>query len=111
MKVLHVGDPHVRQEDLTDSQALLDAVVDMANAGTPDGQTVDLVVFEGDLHHTHAITHVDVTAFWIRNLERITKPKILMVGNHDRGGDRSSKAHALLPYKKLIDTIVVDEPK
>lgn len=110
MNGLHVGDPHVRPEDLEDSQRLMDAVVDMANNGTPDGKTVDVVIIEGDLHHTHAITHVDVTAFWIRNLERIKKRKILLVGNHDRGGDRSSQAHALLPYKLLPGVTVVDEP-
>lgn len=107
---LYVGDPHVRPEDLHDSEALLAAVTKMVNEGTPDGHRVDRVIFLGDQHHTHAILHVDVVAFWLRHLDAIKKPVIMLLGNHDMPSDRGSKVHALMAYKHFKHVKVVDAP-
>jgi hypothetical protein len=107
---LLVGDPHIRPEDLPDGEALLEAVVRMANEKTPDGQEVDRVIFLGDQHHTHAIMHIDVVAFWLKYLHAIKKPVVMLLGNHDRSSDRGSKTHALMAYKHFPHVKVVDQP-
>ncbi len=105
-KVLYVGDPHVRVEDLEDCQVLLDKVFEIAH-----DKEVDRTVFLGDEHHTMAVVRVEVMEFWYRNLEKFFQNKmttVLLTGNHDQSGDASSKAHALVGYKGLTE--VVDEP-
>lgn len=108
-KVLYVGDPHARPEDLADCQALCGLIVEVIA-----GQEIDRIVFLGDLHHTHAIVHVEVLHFWrdtLRWLTRVHQQKVvLLVGNHDQPGDASSSAHALEAYKDIEGVTVVDRP-
>lgn len=100
---LIVGDPHVRPEDLPDSEALLEAVQSLS-------EKADRVIFLGDLHHTHAVVYTDVMAFWLKHLGMIRKPIVMLLGNHDRPADRGSKSHALMAYKRIPNVTVVDAP-
>ena len=107
-RVLYVGDPHARPEDLEDCLCLVSQVVTLA-----EDRDVDRIVILGDLHHTHALAHTDVTAFWRESLVRLVADDItvtLLVGNHDQPGDEASKSHALLAYKDMRHVVVVDEP-
>ena len=97
MRFLFVGDPHVTVEELPDCQNLLNLVFD-----TYEKENPDKVIFLGDLHHNHALVRVEVTDFWIKNLSRFNKDKVvLLVGNHDRPNDSSATAHALQAYRGL----------
>lgn len=100
MKLLLVGDPHVTVEELGDAQALIDGVLSLCAKLRPDG-----VVFLGDLHHNHALVRVEVTDFWLRNLAKFETTVYLLVGNHDRPNDASSKAHALQVYSHLATVV------
>ncbi len=108
MTTLYVGDVHARPEDLPDCQNLLDLVLASAKK-----HQVARIVFLGDQHHTHAIIHLDVLAFWKANVQRLTDAGFdvtLMVGNHDMSGDASSNNHALLAYEGMDRVTVVSIP-
>lgn len=111
MKVLLVGDPHVTVDELADAQSLMDYVFELAVAGTPlTAIKPDKIVILGDLHHNHAVVRVEVTDFWLQNLERLGSvcPVTVLLGNHDRPNDATSRAHALQPYKRLNGVTVID---
>lgn len=105
MRVLLVGDPHVTVDELADAQSLMEYVCQFALDAQPDK-----IVILGDLHHNHAVVRVEVTDFWLRNLEALGKvcPVTVLLGNHDRPNDTASRAHALQPYKRLGGVTVVD---
>lgn len=114
MRVLCVGDPHATPDELPDCEALCELVMDVVQSRLPDS-----IVFMGDLHHTHAMVRVEVTAFWLRWLERFgaVRPTYVLLGNHDyphgahRGlGFDPPEAHALQPYFHLRGVTVVDRP-
>lgn len=97
MRLLLVGDPHVTVEELADAQGLLDGVHALYAQLRPD-----YVIFMGDLHHNHAVTRVEVTDFWLRNLARFDKDRVVLIlGNHDRPNDAASTAHALQSYANI----------
>lgn len=108
MKTMYVGDVHAKPDDLEDCQNLLDLVGQRAQE-----HSVSRIVFLGDQHHTHAIIHLDVLAFWRHNLIRLTATGVqvvFMVGNHDMSGDASSDNHALLAYEGMKNVRVISEP-
>lgn len=103
---LFVGDVHAVVEELDDCQALMDLI-----DRTVANQRVDRVVFLGDQHHNHAVVRVEVMEWWRTSLRRLYKHGlniVMLVGNHDRPNDASSKAHSLMAYDGLAR--VIDEP-
>jgi hypothetical protein len=105
---LLVGDPHVTVEDLEDCEGLVDCIL----VALKVEKSVSAVVLMGDLHHNHAIVHVDVIAFWRRAILRILEqvPRVIILrGNHD-APTSGSEAHALMAYTDMRGVTVVDEP-
>ena len=103
--VLNVGDPHAVPEELDDCRALAGYILDVARR-----ERVDRVHFAGDMHHTHALVHIGVVLFWkefFRDLLTAGFKVSAQVGNHDRAGDGSAQAHALLSYPEIT---VINEP-
>lgn len=108
LRYLLVGDPHATVEELDDCEGLIDCIVDVFK--TEDH--IDAVVLLGDLHHNHAIVHVDVMAFWRRALYRLleTVSRVIIIrGNHD-APTSGSTAHALMSYAEIPGVVVVDRP-
>jgi len=116
MRHLIVGDPHYTVDELKDCEKLMSLVLEQVRSGG-----VDSVILLGDLHHTHAITHVAATEFWIRSLRAVSAfvPTVVLLGNHDMpngsyrgasGLDRP-QSHALMPYAEVSTNIfIVDRP-
>jgi DNA repair exonuclease SbcCD nuclease subunit len=107
MKKLFIGDPHVLVNEIEDCERLFDLVekVIMEHSGT------DAVVITGDLFHNHSLVHVEVMKFWNDRFTRLQARDIKVIampGNHDMPGISDSKAHALLPFKNMIN--VCDSP-
>ncbi len=105
-KVLHVGDVHAEPHTLDDCAALLCFVMETAKQTCPD-----LIVFEGDQHHSHSIVHVDVLAFWksaFTGLKQAGFKVVALVGNHDMTGVDGNYSHAMLAYTG--DVRVIDKP-
>ncbi len=92
IRVLYVGDPHARPEDLEDCRALVQFINAVAIYEKPD--------------------RIEVLAFWRAALLGLRErcPVVVLVGNHDQPGDASSRSHALMAYKDMAGVTVVDGP-
>lgn len=110
MKILRVGDPHVRPSNLEESERLMGFILGLAL-----DEKVDRLEILGDLFHTHAILRLEVIDFWMKWLDTFSKsvPEVVvLVGNHDQSGDHKANQHALNVFSKIpwnnvfiIDTI------
>ena len=100
MRILRVGDPHVKPSNLKESEALMGFVLDKATS-----LKIDRLEILGDLWDTHSVVRLEVTAFWdmwFKTLSALAPFKtIVLVGNHDLTGDYSSNYSALHPFLPL----------
>lgn len=111
MKLLLIGDSHVRPGELSDAQVLVDQICEVANSNK-----VDSIVFLGDQFDTHSIIHSLVMNFWRRAFKQIKEMTgvfpIALVGNHDYTSDGSGQ-HAMASCDGLVQIIerpiVVDD--
>lgn len=93
MRILRVGDLHVKPNNLKESKALMDFVLDKALS-----LNVDRLEILGDLFDTHSIVRLEVLEFWGSWLEYLSKQTfktIILVGNHDLSGDYLNSFSAL----------------
>lgn len=105
MRLLVVGDVHVTQNELEECERLLQYVKTVAETENPDG-----IVFCGDQADRFALVHVQVTDFWLRWAEILSPWGVtFLVGNHDRPGDATIDAHAMLPLAKVENVQVIDQ--
>lgn len=115
MKILRVGDPHVKPSNLAESQSLLDFVFKTAKE-----RQVQYVEFVGDLFDTHLVMRMDVMHFWQNVAIRAGQEQVLMVaipGNHDQAGDRQREGSMsaldsfkhVSPFFKVFDKPTVFE--
>ena len=98
MKILRVGDPHVRPQNITESTNLMEKVANAAEA-----LKVDRIEILGDLFHTHAVIRLEVMAFWLHWLEVLAKitHTVVITGNHDMSGDYGMEESALSVFRGL----------
>ena len=84
MKILRVGDPHIKPSNVEEAEDLLHFINDQILAIQPD--RVELM---GDLFHTHNIVRLEVLEFWYGWLDVLTAHEnidiYVLVGNHDKG--------------------------
>jgi hypothetical protein len=107
--MLIIGDPHVRPDNLQESEKLLEFVeVEVARLGEKN------ILILGDLFHTHGVIRMEVQSFWMRWAERLGKKYNLVIlhGNHDGKGDDQSEGvmSALDPLKGIFGVTIVDTP-
>lgn len=101
MKILRVGDPHVKPNNIKESQALMEFVLTKAQE-----LKVDRLEILGDLFDTHSIVRLEVLEFWHRWLETFSIEEfktIILVGNHDITGNYSNSYSALHPFTLIED--------
>ena len=99
MKILRLGDPHVKPNNIKESDALMSFVV-----STAIEQNVDTLEILGDLFDTHDLVRLSVTKFWDKWFKTLSQQKfstIVLVGNHDLNGDYSDNYSALHPFLSL----------
>lgn len=103
MRILWIGDPHATPEDLHDARDLISFVLDVVKRESPD-----MVVFAGDLYHTHAMIHAEVQLFWREAFDALREfaGVFVLKGNHDAPGDHNSKATALLAHLDQVEAIL-----
>jgi DNA repair exonuclease SbcCD nuclease subunit len=110
MKLLYVGDMHVTPSKLDECNRLIQLIDATATA-----KGVDLIVLLGDQFHTHSVIHLSVLSFWQSALRTLAKttPVAVIVGNHDRSGDESDTANAMMtllgPRTHIVDGPTVFE--
>lgn len=108
-KLLVVGDPHVRTEDLEECQHLAALVLKTAIETKPD-----FILVTGDLYHNHDIVHCGVMDFWRQTLAAWAKRGfgiILIKGNHDAPHDAPAGVHALVAHAEQRNVTVIDKPQ
>lgn len=100
MKILRVGDPHVKFNNLEDCEKLLHYVEDLIRRLKPD--RVEIL---GDLFHTHYVIRLEVLAFWDAWLQVLSDQVELVVleGNHDQYGDTDAKFGTIRIFKHIKD--------
>jgi DNA repair exonuclease SbcCD nuclease subunit len=107
--MLIVGDPHIKPDNIPESEKLLQFVKTKALENS-----VKTVVFLGDLFHTHRLIRMEVERFWIKWATQIGEiaKVILIVGNHDQPGDDQNEQvmSALDVLKEIKNVTVVDKP-
>lgn len=98
MKILRVGDPHVKVTNIDESDKLMEFVADMAIK-----HKVDRIELLGDLFHTHAVLRLEVLEFWNHWLDHLSDicELVVLVGNHDLSGDYNSSSSALDIFHRL----------
>ena len=98
IKILRVGDPHVRVANIEESDALMSMVAEVALE-----RKVDRIELLGDLFHTHAVLRLEVLEFWDSWLDHLSDicEVVVLVGNHDQSGDYNSDSHALNIFQRL----------
>lgn len=109
MKLLFVGDPHIVDSNLVETQLLIDELIRLVELELPQ-----LIVIGGDTLDRFAI--YDGFAFaqadaLIRAMAS-RAPTVLLIGNHDipNKEDFLSKVHPFLGHKGLEGLWVVDHP-
>jgi DNA repair exonuclease SbcCD nuclease subunit len=95
-----VGDPHVKPNNIEESEALNEFVVKTAIE-----LNVDRIEFLGDLFDTHDIVRLRVLKFWQKWFTLLSKQSkvktFILVGNHDLTGDYSNSYSSLHPFLSL----------
>lgn len=109
MRILRVGDPHIRPQNISEAERLMEFVLKIIQGGK-----VDRLEIMGDLFHTHAVIRLEVLEFWDKWLQafRDAVETVVLVGNHDMSGDYHSGSHALSVFKRLQNERlkIVDAP-
>lgn len=110
MKILRMGDPHIKPNNIEESEALLGFVLNQALKNK-----VDRLEILGDLWDTHSMVRLEVTQFWDRWFKILSKQEfktVVLVGNHDISGSYSSDYSALHPFLPLENSNfkIVHEP-
>lgn len=98
-KILRVGDPHVKPNNLEESHRLLQFVIDQAFE-----HKVDVVEILGDLFDTHDIVRLRVLKFWQQWFTTLSQHAFktrILIGNHDVTGEYSDPYSALHPFLNL----------
>jgi DNA repair exonuclease SbcCD nuclease subunit len=98
MKVLRIGDPHVKFNNIEDCEKLMHFIVDTILQLQPD--RVEIL---GDLFHTHYVIRMEVLAFWDAWLDVLSEAADLFVleGNHDQYGDSDASMSALRVFDHM----------
>lgn len=109
MKILRVGDPHIRPNNIQEATQLMEFICNIIK-----NAKVDRLEILGDLFHTHAVVRLEVLEFWDKWLQRFSDivETVVLVGNHDMGGDYNSDSHALTVFKRIKNEKlkIIDKP-
>lgn len=110
MRILFVGDPHIRVENF----GTIDRLIEMIQ-GVIEKHQVQLVVVAGDVLHTHERLHtlaLNKSVDFLLQLGQLTRV-VCLVGNHDYINNQQflSTNHWMHHYRgKLENVTVVDRP-
>lgn len=111
MKIIRLGDPHVKPSNIEESEALMEFVLN-----TYLFLKADRLEILGDLFDTHNIIRLEVLQFWHRWIKKLRKNSIntvILVGNHDLGGDYANDYSALHVFQHYAygNVEIITEPK
>ena len=110
MKILFIGDPHLRIHKFTLAVQFLAWLNGLIKEQKPD-----LVVNLGDSLDTHAVIRSEVLSELMAHIYYVLGlgiPYVYLRGNHDQFSPKDGKYHAMLAFKGRIANLhIVDEPQ
>ncbi len=98
MKILRIGDPHVRPSNIQESELLMEFVLNKALE-----YKVDRLEILGDLFDTMDVVRLKVLEFWDRWFDILPDfdfETVILIGNHDLSGDYLNSYSVLHPFVK-----------
>lgn len=106
MKILFIGDPHLRINHFEQSVAFLRWVEQVADEYSPN-----VVCNLGDTFHNHAVLRSELMEEFRRHVSTITanRPYWYVLGNHDQYKPKDNKYHALQPFAGMNNLVIFDE--
>ena len=105
MKVLFIGDPHLKINRFDLALQFLDWVTKLIEKEKPQ-----LVVNLGDTFDTHAVLRSEVTGEFMKHVYATIKTGaeyVYLIGNHDMYKPNDAKYHAMMSYKDKIQGLTV----
>lgn len=100
MKILRIGDPHIKPSNLEEAEKLMHFINDKIRELQPD--RVEIL---GDLFHTHSIVRLEVMEFWQGWIDVLLSHEhidiYVLAGNHDRA-TTDEMAYSALSVFQLI---------
>lgn len=112
MKVLRIGDPHIKPTNIDEADNLFGFI-----NGVILDEKPDRIEILGDLAHTHSILRLEVLEFWDTWLDTLSESCELyvLIGNHDRATNQEGAPHCLLAFKhfkkknlKIVENARID---
>jgi DNA repair exonuclease SbcCD nuclease subunit len=101
--LLHTSDVHLDRDDGGHHQRAFAAMIDLAI-----DRAVDAVLIVGDLFD-HARVRDDILDWTAAQLDRLERPVVLLVGNHDSLHDQSVH-HRFEAQSRCRDVLFLDDP-
>lgn len=101
MKILAIGDMHVKKDNIEESQRLIHWIFETAYASQPDA-----ILFMGDQYDTMGIVRVEVIRFWTEAYSRLAQlgiPTLSLIGNHDLNSEAT--ASSMVAHRELTRVI------
>lgn len=108
MKILFIGDPHLRINEFEQSVKLLRWIESVVTEHRPD-----VVCNLGDTFHNHAVLRSELMKEFSDHIDAVTRfsPYWYVLGNHDQYKPKDNKYHALQSFKDRKDFIIFDQPR
>lgn len=106
MKILFIGDPHLKLSKFDLSCRFLQLVGDIIEKQDPD-----MVVNLGDTFDTHSVLRSEILSEFKKHILQVGKvcPYFYVLGNHDFFKPTDSKYHALETFKGMHNFKVIDK--
>lgn len=100
MKILRIGDPHIKPSNLEEAEKLMHFINDKIREIQPD--RVEIL---GDLFHTHSIVRLEVMEFWQGWIDVLLSHETIdiyvLAGNHDRATTDEMSYSALSVFQLI----------
>ena len=108
MKLLLIGDPHLRINEFEQSIKLLRWIESVAQEVRPD-----VVCNLGDTFHNHAVLRSELMKEFSDHVDAITQhcQYWYVLGNHDQYKPKDNKYHALQSFKDRKNFLIFDQPR
>lgn len=107
MKILVIGDPHLKASSLPLVEKFLQWISDLIASSHPD-----MIVNLGDTFHTHNVVRSEVMALVTKHVKVWTQRIrcITLIGNHDMAHPKAPDIHAWLPFIGYDNLYIIDKP-
>lgn len=106
MKIIWIGDMHLRLSDLLDADSIVDQLLGIIKSEQPE-----LVVLAGDQFDSFAVVRSEILAVWTRFFTTLSNSNVrlmALVGNHDMAG-ADGGVSAMEPFKNYPHVTIVDK--